>query len=672
MKQPVSLWDKLEFEGTQWQVVAEVTDALVLRALSGGRLRRIGRHELLASPDYVPSLPRADLDRVDLVSMLSEADQERVAFLHHHIVEVLTGLPPHPSPDAQPRPEYSSNRKLKPRVERKASELKAAGTPVSARQLWRYLMRYRTEGVNGLIDGRNRRRKALTGRVDPQLVGVLEDVVGAQTLVSTGSRTRVLNQTALLAAEDGLPMPSRATGYRVLKNLERQRHTFGNATTRRTQANRPDRDFGRQAPARPGELTEIDSTPLDLMVLYPDGVAGRVDLTVLLDIATRTICAALLRPVATKSVDAAVLLARAMTPLPLQPGWMESVSFSRSLLPAGTICSESEFSDGFKTRPVIMIESVTVDRGKVFVSDTFLAACERLQISITKAAPLSPTDKPHIERTFASINAGFTQYLAGYTGSNVVRRGRDPAAQAIWPLAQVQDLLDQWISLVWQNRPHSGLRHPAIPRKLLTPNEMYAALSTVAPAVSMVFETADYIALLPREWRTIQRYGINFQGLTYDSPRLNAYRCLDSGIRLPGARGRWEIRYDPYRLNCIFVRDHHTNSWIEAPWTMAAQTLAPFSLEVLRAATHAIAHRSPALPPTALLNEITRIQTDLLNASKQEGKAARRNAVATPVIPVEGLVTKDAEQTQGGQPQLTVVPGRRSRKMTRHLYRPQD
>jgi hypothetical protein len=57
------------------------------------------------------------------------------------------------------------------------------------------------------------------------------------------------------------------------------------------------------------------------MVVYPDGSTGRVDLTVALDVATRTLCAAILRPIATKSVDAAVLLATGLTPLPMQPGW---------------------------------------------------------------------------------------------------------------------------------------------------------------------------------------------------------------------------------------------------------------------------------------------------------------------------------------------------------------
>ena len=213
----------------------------------------------------------------------------------------------------------------------------------------------------------------------------------------------------------------------------------------------------------------MDSSPLDLMVLYPDGGAGRADLTIALDVATRSLPAAILRPVATKAVDAAVLLARAMTPLPAQPGWAEGLEFSRSLLPAGTLAGPEQLRRDLAERPILAIESVTVDRGRVFLSDTFLAACEQLHISVTKAAPRSPTDKPHVERVFRSINTLFTQYLPGYTGPNVVHRGSDPAGDALWPLAQVQDLLDQWIVQVWQRRPHDGLRLPAMPRQDLAP-----------------------------------------------------------------------------------------------------------------------------------------------------------------------------------------------------------
>jgi hypothetical protein len=46
------------------------------------------------------------------------------------------------------------------------------------------------------------------------------------------------------------------------------------------------------------------------MVLLDCGVPVSADLTIAVDVATRTICAAVFRPVGTKAVDAALLLAR--------------------------------------------------------------------------------------------------------------------------------------------------------------------------------------------------------------------------------------------------------------------------------------------------------------------------------------------------------------------------
>ena len=41
---------------------------------------------------------------------------------------------------------------------------------------------------------------------------------------------------------------------------------------------------------------QIDSTPLDVLVLLDNGVPGRVELTGMIDVATRTVTAAVLRP----------------------------------------------------------------------------------------------------------------------------------------------------------------------------------------------------------------------------------------------------------------------------------------------------------------------------------------------------------------------------------------
>ncbi|KUI42946.1 integrase [Mycobacterium sp. GA-1199] len=657
----VRLFDCLQYDGQTWQVVAQDGPELALKELMSGRIRRIGVAELLGDDTFLPDAPDR-LPRLDSAAILETLDtdaRERVLFLRRHVVEVLTGTTPagldglNEEDPPQPRREYDPKLPLKGRIAAKVAELAAASTPIGFRTLERHIKAYRDDGVAGLIDGRTQRQASPTGRIEPAVASLLENAVRAQTNLSTGTRSRVIKQVSIEASQLGLPIPSRSTMYRALDNLEKSRHPFGNATTRRTQANRPNRTWGRQVPSRPGELTEVDSTPLDLLVIYPDGSTGRVDLTVMLDIATRTLCAAILRPVATKSVDAAVLLARALTPLPMQPGWQPSVAFSRSILPAGMIQGDEEIRTSVAAKPVIVPESITVDRGKVYVGSTFLNACERLQISVTKAAPRTPTDKPHVERVFASINSGFTQYLAGYVGRNVVNRGASPHAEAIWTLAEVQNLLDLWIVAVWQNKPHPGLRHPAMPKKDLTPNEAYAALASVAPTINMTLDRDDYIGLLPVTYRTIQGYGINFESLHYDSPALHPYRGVKSGLPLP-ANDRWEVRYDPYRLQSIFVRDHFRGEWIEAEWSLAKQALAPFSLDVLRAARRAVERRSDTPSGVDVLAEINRIQTGGARTVKEQ-RAAKRDSANKPVVPPLSPVI-DRSRSEAESNHLASVP----------------
>ena len=85
-------------------------------------------------------------------------------------------------------------------------------------------------------------------------------------------------------------------------------------------------------------------------------------------------------------------------------------------------------------RPVIVPDTIVIDGGKVFISDTFTRACERLGISVQRARPRTPTDKPVVEATFGSVNTLFCQHVAG-----LYRLEHDPARRpdvtAAWTLA---------------------------------------------------------------------------------------------------------------------------------------------------------------------------------------------------------------------------------------------
>ena len=117
--------------------------------------------------------------------------------------------------------------------------------------------------------------------------------------------------------------------YRIAAELDRGGHAFGAATTRRTTANRPDRPFTAGVEMRPGKQVHIDTNTGGIMCRYADGVTRRAELTLAVDVATRTICAGVIVP-STKAVDAVAVLARMVVPDPLRPGWPESLLFARS------------------------------------------------------------------------------------------------------------------------------------------------------------------------------------------------------------------------------------------------------------------------------------------------------------------------------------------------------
>jgi hypothetical protein len=127
---------------------------------------------------------------------------------------------------------------------------------------------------------------------------------------------------------------------------------------------------------------------------------------------------------------------------------------------------------------------------------------------------------------------------------------------------------------LWQNRPHEGLRDPLSPDIALTPNERYAALVAVAGYVPVPLGPGDYLELLPATWRVINSYGIKIARRTYDSAALNPYRRQSSGVA--ARRGLWEIRYDPYDISRIWVRNHHDQGFLEATWTHLRTAPAPF------------------------------------------------------------------------------------------------
>jgi len=225
-------------------------------------------------------------------------------------------------------------------------------------------------------------------------------------------------------------------------------------------------------------------------------------------------------------------------------------------------------------RPVIIPQTIVVDHGKVFVSESFKASCAFLGVSFQPARKATGTDKPHIERTLGSVATLFAQYVSGYTGRSPEYRGRGTEEKAVWSLPELQDLLDQWIIAEWQNRPHDGLRDPLHPGRAFTPNQKYVALTETAGYVPLALSPDDHIELLPATWRAVNAYGIKISRRIYDGAELNPLRMQHSGVT--ARKGLWEVHRDPYDISRVWVRDHWNGGWITVFWTQLHRVAAPF------------------------------------------------------------------------------------------------
>jgi hypothetical protein len=343
-------------------------------------------------------------------------------------------------------------------------------------------------------------------------------------------------------------------------------------------------------------------------------------------------------------VDASLLLARTVTPEPMRPGWADALRMSRSVLPHRHMLTVDERLEHAAARPVIIPETIVCDQGSVFVSHNFRVSCALLGIDFQPTHPGSPAEKPHIEKMMSSVGTLFCQYVSGYLGSSVERRGRGVEAEPLWSMMELQNLLDEWIVAGWQNRPHDGLRDPVSPGRTFTPNEKYASLVQAAGYIAVALRAEDYIELLPATWRAINAYGVKIGHRSYDSEDLNPLRRQPSGV--VDKKHLWEVHRDPYDVSRVWVRNHLDGGWITLFWKHLHSMPMPFG-EL--AWNHALAGlRARGTDPTE--DEVAQAAADLLDRAHRGPIPQTRRSVAEPRA--SGRDRRVAARTRAAGPAL--------------------
>ncbi|MFI5803729.1 Mu transposase C-terminal domain-containing protein [Streptomyces sp. NPDC051561] len=594
----IAVTDWIEFEDERHQV-AGLDGATVRLRSETGRVQTIMLSVILADPSFradanPPPEPQADastrLDPGGTLASLKPEVRDAALDLEGHLREVESGFRsgnPLDAAPGEPRPEYAPDQTMTTRVEAKAAEL-----DLSKRSIHLLRQKYAEQGLWGLVDQRKARISNPLRNVDHRAVQAIRDQAAAErndSSATVGGRfyRRVRNR---LDAEHGLgvvPLPGRDSFRRIVGHIL-NKSPAAPAYQRASLANQPDRPFGTVVARRPGEVVMLDTTPLDVMAYDPGSDAKiRVELTLALDVATRSILAWRLTPEGTKAIDIGLLLADVMTPEPMRPAWQDALRYQMLRVPYERVMSVDERLAEAAARPVIYPETLLYDHGKPYVSDVVQRACTRWKIDLQDARKLKPTDKPHVERVFKTIREQFAEHVAGYKGFNVAHRGLTVDEQARWTIDELCEFFAEYVIAVYQRRHHRGLSAHGFPDLHVSPNEAYGMAIGWAGYVVCPRDPNIYFELLPIAPRVIHPYGVELNHLTYNADIL--YRYRESKSVYPD--GRWPVRYDPRNLLHAYFLDPADGQWHVLRWTHALSQHQPFTDITLREAKRLISLR---------------------------------------------------------------------------------
>ena len=289
-----------------------------------------------------------------------------------------------------------------------------------------------------------------------------------------------------------------------------------------------------------------------------------------------------------------------------------------------------------------------IDRGRNYQSVAFMGACAHLRINVQSARPYRGSDKGWIERLFRTMRERLLESLPGYTGPNVLARGKDIEADAVYFTHELEAIIGRWIAVDYQRRPHDGLRVPEVPHLTLSPNEAYEEAVARAGFLFVPRDPDLHLRLLPVEARVIGRAGVEIAGLTYDSPVLDPYRQRRSP--LTALDGKWPIRVDRRELGRVWFQDPRDERFHELSWRHAREVARPFGGSALGYVKRLLVESGMQRPSEEeIATGLARLLHELSDEDLFRDRRARREAVRQAVI-------AEQRRTATRQPEKPAMP----------------
>ena len=579
------LGDRLVYDDSDCTVEAIGAGSIHIRSDAGSLYALTPAAALAALRSNTPP-PEPHAPHAPLLDGLPDEIVTEAIERQDHVREVLTGYrsgdPQQALPD-EPRPEYDLQQvlKLTDRQTAKAAELKCA-----LRSVQRWCDDYRDFGLAGLVD---KRRTALLNPVrnaDERIIDAITYLAEQETYASTAKRQRFRRRLRRhLFESHGLSdaqLPSDRTLDRYIDHVIRGSYTFDKATTRRSAAMRRPKVLTGFHATRAGELVLVDGNRLDILAWDPEtNKAIAVELLLALDSYTRSMIAWRFTPLSPDRCDMSMLLADMLNPLEMRPHWKQTVAFSAMAIPYNRLVELDERLALAAARPIIAPETLVLDNAKIFLSKAVSNACEQLGVSIDLARLQQGPDKAQVERAFLTIRTQFCEHVVGYKGNTVVHRGEDVEGQALWTIAELEELFSEYVVTIYNRRINRALVLPCAPAVRMSPREAYEESIARCGYLPAICNESLYFELLPTEWVTIQGDSLDVRGLSYSGKVLVGRRRELSPFS--AQKGKWPVKYDSRDRLHVYFQDRD-GSWHTLRWIHAWEGIEPFTERMIDSA----------------------------------------------------------------------------------------
>lgn len=208
---------------------------------------------------------------------------------------------------------------------------------------------------------------------------------------------------------------------------------------------------------------------------------------------------------------------------------------------------------------------IHMDNAKEFRGIDLQNVCDEYGINIVWRPVGKARFGAHIERLLGSLSK-YIHTLEGTTFSNLVsKREYDSQKHATMTLSEFEKWLTILIADVYHKKIHSQLD--------MTPLQMYenGIFGTrEQPARGLPKRIEDeqflHVNLLPKQERTIQKYGIQIEQIYYYSEVLNAWIDSYEIIRGHKVKRKFTIRVDPRDISNIWFFDPNVKRYYLIPY----------------------------------------------------------------------------------------------------------